>query len=1391
MTKLKSLRTELLIVAGFLVLPLLLFGAVSLGGRTMLPVDNLYQWAPWASAASELEAEIPHNGLLSDLILENYAWKRFINNSISEGVIPLWNPHIFAGTPFLATGQHSAYYPFSLLFIILPLTMAYGWFTISQLWLAGTLAYILARVLGQRPAGAAVAGLVYQGCGFLLVSAAVFPMILAAAVWLPLLLAAVEKVIHHASLAGSGRWILPWASLGTVALGCQVLAGHIEITYYTLLVMAFFAAWRLVAAAWKQAGDQPGRWFVPSLLRPAGWLLGMVAVGLMLGAVQFVPFVEVGQANFREGSASLQEIRGWAFPVRRVVTLAVPDFFGNPADHNYRDLFNGQIVPFTTNYYGELNPHGAYTSNWGIKNYVEGGIYLGILPLLLAGLGIWSAVRWFKERRSVTAFFSTLSLLSLSFIFGTPLYALLYYGLPGINQLHSPFRWVFPLSMSVAVLAGSGMDYLAANREELARRPGNVVRSLLTLRSATWSPTGVLAGLSFWAGLLLLALLLLSRAFFAQIEPLVNRLFLALAQAPDAFPDGRAFYSYEFWQLLFLGLMLVASGVVLRLSVGDPRRRPTWPWLAVIVIGLDLFVVGYGFRAAVKPELLDYQPELVEWLKQQPGLWRLTTFAPHGDKPLNANTPWHDDLQDVRGYDSVILKQYTDYMAAIQPQNELQFNRIQPIASWESLNSPLLDLLGVRYIITAETVELPKLREVWQGEGLRVYENLAAVPRAYTIPFSATVVVDDALEGMRRQDPRQFVFVETADWPHPLPATTAAQELAPAEVTAYGSIEVAVQAAVEEPSWLILNDTYFQGWDVFVQPLLPADGETGGESQAQLVRVNGNFRGVQLEPGQWQVRFRYSPLSFKLGGLASFMAGIVLLFAAAVWAWRQFYRPQGELTNTRSIAKNSLAPMALNLFNRAIDFAFAAFYLRLLGPANSGSYATAIIIAGWYEIIANFGLNTLVIREVARDKSQASRYLLNTTILRLGIGIVATLPVVVYLVGIRLAGNPLDVQTTLAIVLLMVGMVFSGMGQGLAGLYYAYESAEFPAAITTITTILKVAFGVLALLMGYSFVGLAAVSIIVNVITLLILVIAAFRHFRLPGPWQVDWPLQRRMVGLSYPLMLNHLLAVIFFQIDIPLLRQFNGEAVVGWYNSAYKWVNAFNVIPSFFTFALFPVISRQVHSSLPDARRTFRMSIKLMVLLALPLAAVTTLLAPILIGLLGGREFLPHGAIALQLIIWSIPIGWMNSVTNYVLISLGVERKLTGAFIIGVSFNIILNLIFLPRFSYLAASVTTIMSEVVLLLLFARYLKPVMPDVRWLNLLIRPLVVTAVMLGAMVLGSQINMLVGLVLGVSVYPLGLWLLRAFGDEERFILSSLLPGRMAKRLPQRLTATKEE
>jgi hypothetical protein len=158
---------------------------------------------------------------------------------------------------------------------------------------------------------------------------------------------------------------------------------------------------------------------------------------------------------------------------------------------------------------------------------------------------------------------------------------------------------------------------------------------------------------------------------------------------------------------------------------------PIWQPLAIGVLVLDLLIAGWGFNPAVDPALLDHEPPVVDFLRQDTSLWRFTTFDPHGRKTFNANLGWPAAFQDVRGYDSVILKQYADYMRIIDQQDELQYNRIAPLTTYGGLDSPMLDLLGVKYVLTDPDVpiESPKYRLVYDAE-VKVYENPAPC-RAY------------------------------------------------------------------------------------------------------------------------------------------------------------------------------------------------------------------------------------------------------------------------------------------------------------------------------------------------------------------------------------------------------------------------------------------------------------------------------------------------------------------------------------------------------------------------------------------------------------------------------------------------------------------------------------
>ena len=1301
---LRRAAPDLALMALLLLAPLLMFHQQTLGDRTLLPGENLFQYPPYAAYREVAKAPPPHNHLLSDMVLQNMQWKSFIRAQIAQGEIPLWNPHLFAGIPFFAAGQHSALYPLSLVYYLLPLSAAYGWFIVLNLWLAGGFMAGFLRALGTNRAGAALAGVVYQLSGFLIANA-VFPMIVAAAVWMPLILWMIENILRGRSLWIFRGTALLWVALGALAIACNILAGHVEMTIYTLLVAGFYAACRLLwtgASRWRTVGRLPLRW----LLESCAWLALMVALGICLAALQLIPLYEFVQSNWRAERSSLETVLGYAHPARDLLLFALPNVFGSPAHHSYVDVFSGQVISDLRNAAGDSISH----IFWGMKNYVEGALYAGILPLCLAGWALLTATRLRLPRAQYLLIFAALAVIALSFMFGAPTYSLVYQ-LPGMNQLNSPFRWVFALSLSLSAMAGLGLHMLSERR-----------------KSARWLGRMLLlagAGLGAGAGVVYLA--------FDLVEPLFDNLLLGLALADGAFADGRAMFSYLLPQVLVLAALLAAGGGVILLAARGRMQR--WTWLAVALVMIDLLLASYGFNPASDPALLYFKPPSVAFLQGQSGHFRITSLE-DGRSPgpiLTANTAMRYGLDDIRGYDSIIPAGYVATMRSLQPWHNLDHNRISPLqtapqrnhAGYETaLQSDLLNLLNVGYVLTAPdlVIPLPGWKLVYRQE-VAIWENESVMPRAFTVDKADWQARWTAEHGGGFRFNELGILAGGLHIPRYQAAT----------ISRDSGREKFIDVSVPKDSWLVISESYMPGWRAFARPF---GADESAEFGLEVRLVLANLQGVELPPGDWTLRLIYSPASVQLGMFASSIAVALIVFLLGGWFWRAYIGlNNAESSGVAKVARNSLAPILLNLFNRGIDFAFAIVMYRLLLPVEVGIYNFAVVLFVAFDIFTNFGLDLFLIREASQKRKRAGHLFYNTSLFRLCLSM-AGAPLLAGAMLLWQSSNAEAIggEGLLAIGLLYIGLFPASLSKGMTSLFYANEQAEKPAAIATITTINKAVLGVIALLLGYGIVGLAAISIFNNLLTLAVLLwtgraLIGRVSMRLP-----DRQLVRSMVGESFPLMLNHFLATVFFQVDIVILQALKGAATVAQYSTAYKWLLAINIVPAFFTQALFPVMSRQAQDDKAALSQTYRFGIKLLFALTLPLAVAFTALAEPLTLILGGARYLPDGAIALQLMIWSIPLGWLNSLTQYALIALGLQRMITRAFAAAVLFNLVANLLFIPQYGFQAAALATIASELALFLPFMFLLRRELADLRVMSLLWRPVVALAAMLAALLL---------------------------------------------------------
>jgi len=512
------------------------------------------------------------------------------------------------------------------------------------------------------------------------------------------------------------------------------------------------------------------------------------------------------------------------------------------------------------------------------------------------------------------------------------------------------------------------------------------------------------------------------------------------------------------------------------------------------------------------------------------------------------------------------------------------------------------------------------------------------------------------------------------------------------------------------------------------------------------------------------------------------MAGVVMLLLALYWLWGRLYRESAEDHAVKRVAKNSLLPIGLQLVNKAIDFVFAMLMLRILAPELAGRYYFAVAFIGYFDILVRFGLGTLLTREVAKDRGQANRYLSIVTVLR-GMLWLASLPLIAIVIWVYLQFGAMTPSVVAAIALFALSLIFGNLADGFSSVFNAYEKMEYPAAISTVTAVTRVSLGVLALLAGLGYVGLAGVSILANLVSAVILGWLMVRHcFRPHFEW--DRHAGRSMLGTSFPLMINLLLATLFFRVDMLLLQPLQGDTVVGYYGAAYAYINALIIIPSFFTMAIFPLMSRFAAQGRDSLMRAYVLSLRLLLMVALPIAAGVPFIAQGLIVVLGGSEYLPQSAIALQIMIWFLPFSFVNSVTQYVLIAIDRQRFLTRAFIIGVTFNVTANLIAIPLFSYKGAAVVTILSELALLIPFYWAVRKYLGPLPWLSLVWQPALASLIMAGVMWLLRGIPWPLLIPMAGVVYAAVLVLSGGFRQPDMSLLLRALP---LDRLRARLAA----
>ena len=450
--------------------------------------------------------------------------------------------------------------------------------------------------------------------------------------------------------------------------------------------------------------------------------------------------------------------------------------------------------------------------------------------------------------------------------------------------------------------------------------------------------------------------------------------------------------------------------------------------------------------------------------------------------------------------------------------------------------------------------------------------------------------------------------------------------------------------------------------------------------------------------------------------------------------------PRGDDAKQASVFKNYSFLAGSYAASRLLTFFSLVYIARRLGVAAFGQVNFALAIFTYATLLTHLGLMTFGTREVARDPPEIRRQVTAILSLRMALTLASFVLLLAFVYVARL-----DAQLKLLIILFgfslfptaaLMDWAFKGMERmNVVGAIEIFRTTPY---VALILFWVRRPSDVLRIPVFFFFsAALAAV-----------LGLALFRRdYGTPHP-RVDLAFWKMAMRESLPLGFAFMLLQVYYLTDTVVLGFLRGADFVGWYSAAYKSVAFILVMGGLFFETTFPVISRHYKQSSERLPGLLNTSLRVTLLLAIPMAAGGTVLAgPILIGLYGPQY--RAATIAFQFLLWAVAIELVGMNWGYALMACDRAHEYMKAVGLGALLSVALNLALIPKLGLMGAGIARLTSSAAITFYFWYQFRPV-SSLSWSRHLFHPALAGALM-AAVIVSVGHSWILRLAVGMVVY----------------------------------------
>ena len=410
----------------------------------------------------------------------------------------------------------------------------------------------------------------------------------------------------------------------------------------------------------------------------------------------------------------------------------------------------------------------------------------------------------------------------------------------------------------------------------------------------------------------------------------------------------------------------------------------------------------------------------------------------------------------------------------------------------------------------------------------------------------------------------------------------------------------------------------------------------------------------------------------------------------------------------RKVAKNALVILLAKAIEAGSSFIIMMILCRYFRPAMYGDYAfvNAIILA--FQPLVNMELNTILVREIARNPSRQNELISAGILLK-------NLLITIFIVSVVSLSAMLDLPSVLKLALFIAAAaeIFQQIFWVFNTMFMAHERMAYETLSTIVYRIFTVGgICIVALPNLHSGASNQGFLIIFWLLCTGHLIRAMFSfwigrdRFNMKS-FRFQPAAMKELIGQSWIMGVATFCTGLSLRVDIYILRAFKGSEAAGVFHLPHMIVLQFQIVALALVTALFPMFSRLGGDGHPEIqfRQVRDIAIRLLTATGLWLALFLVLFPQPIIMVLGGSNFILSQNL-LVILAWCVPILFLNFLCSNLLTALKEQNKLIVGAVVSLVFNIFLDLIWVPRYGASGAAWATIISYSVQLIIAFGYLQ-------------------------------------------------------------------------------------